>query len=51
MFPSSISHTRRMSNVIYYLKIFMFSDQFQLNTKEKTGLEELCVFIVTVCNI
>ncbi|XP_050541520.1 uncharacterized protein LOC126905643 [Daktulosphaira vitifoliae] len=48
MTPGATSHSRWMSKVIYCLKIFMFSEQFHLSTKEKRGLEEICVFIVTV---
>lgn len=48
MTPGATSHARWMSKVIYCLKIFMFSEQFNLNQKEKRGLEEICVFIVTI---
>jgi len=46
--PGAASHARWMSKVINFLKILMFSEQFHLNLKEKRGLEEICVFIVTV---
>jgi len=48
MTPGATSHARWMSKVIYWLKIFMFSEQFNWNVKEKRGLAEICVFIVTV---
>jgi len=46
--PGVTNHARWMSKAIYCLKIFMFSEQFNLNEKEKRGLAEICVFIVTV---
>jgi hypothetical protein len=46
--PGATSHARWMSKVIYCLKIFMFGEQFYLNLKGKRGLEEICLFIVTV---
>jgi len=48
MTPGATSHARWMLKVINCLKIFMFSEQFHSNLKEKRGLEEICVFIVTV---
>ncbi|CAI6355634.1 unnamed protein product [Macrosiphum euphorbiae] len=48
MTPFATSNARWMSMVIYYLKIFMFSEKFNLNVKEKKGLAEIYIFIVTV---
>lgn len=48
MTPGATSHARWMSKLIYSLKVYIFSAQFNLSTKEKKGLEEICIFIVTV---
>jgi len=44
--PGAYHLTRWMSKAIYCLKILMFCDQFQISTKEKKSLEDICSFIV-----
>lgn len=44
--PGAIHHARWMAKAIYSLKIFMFSSQFHLTTKELNALRDICLFIV-----
>ncbi|XP_063974411.1 uncharacterized protein LOC135161076 [Diachasmimorpha longicaudata] len=41
-----IHHARWMSKSIYSLKIFLFRNQFNLTSKEKSGLIDACIFII-----
>ena len=44
----AISHARWMAKAIYYLKIFLFREQFKLSDEEHSALEALCIFLVRV---
>lgn len=44
--PGAQSRARWMAKAIYGLKIFMFREQFQLNTTETKALREFCIFVV-----
>lgn len=43
-----IHHARWMAKAIYSLKIFLFRDQFHLTSQEKSGLRDVCVFIIHI---
>lgn len=45
--PGAMSHARWMAKAIYCLKIFIFRDEFKLSAREKNGLREVCLFIIT----
>lgn len=44
--PRAYHLARWMTKAIYFLKIFMFKDQFKINHKEEQALKEVCYFIV-----
>lgn len=44
--PGADSHAWWMSKAIYSLKIFMFSNQFDLSKKDFDGIRDVCLFIV-----
>ena len=48
MAPGAMHHARWMSKVIYSLKVWMFRNQFKLTPFQEKGLQEFCVFSVTV---
>lgn len=44
--PGAFHHARWMSKAIYCLKIYFFQDQFKLTQKERSGISDICLFIV-----
>ena len=46
--PGAMHHARWMSKVLYSLKIWLFRDQFKLSVREARGLNDFCVFAVSV---
>lgn len=44
--PGPMHHARWMAKAIYSLKMFMFREQIELTAKEKSGLADICVFII-----
>lgn len=46
--PGASHHARWMSKAIYALKVFMFRDQFELSKEEKSGIRDVCIFLVLI---
>lgn len=46
--PGSMSKARWMARAIYAMKLYLFSDQLNLDRKTIEALEKLCVFIVCI---
>lgn len=46
--PGAHSNARWMAKAIYYLKIWLFRDQFQLNSDEKEKIPIMCMFILRI---
>lgn len=46
--PGAMHQARWMSKIIYTFKVWLFRSQFQLSTREETGLRQLCIFFATV---
>ncbi|XP_050545362.1 uncharacterized protein LOC126907801 isoform X1 [Daktulosphaira vitifoliae] len=46
--PGAIHHARWMAKAIYSLKIYLFRDEFKLNSRETQGLRDVCLFLVLV---
>lgn len=44
--PGAFHHARRMAKAIYCLKIYLFRNQFSLNTRELNGVRDICQFLV-----
>jgi len=46
--PGAIYHARWMAKTIYFLKIYIFLNEFELSTSEKNGLRDICIFVVKI---
>ena len=46
--PAGLHRARWMAKAIYSLKIWMFRHQFQLTTKDETGIRDVCLFTVKI---
>lgn len=46
--PGAHSNARWMAKAIYYLKIWLFRDQFPLNSDEKEKIPIMCMFILRI---
>lgn len=46
--PGAFHHARWMSKAIYCLKIFFFQDQFKVTKKEKSAINDICLFLVNI---
>ena len=44
--PGPIHHARWMSKALYYLKVFIFRQEFNLNKREYQSIIDTCIFIV-----
>lgn len=44
--PGAIHNARWMAKVLYALKIFMFTSQFEITEEEKYKLRDFCIFVV-----
>ena len=44
--PGAVHHARWMAKAIYFLKMFLFKEQFQIKPDDVDGLREICIFII-----
>lgn len=44
--PDAVHHARWMAKAIYCLKMFLFHEQIELSKDERTGLADVCVFLI-----
>ncbi|XP_076683131.1 uncharacterized protein LOC143376538 [Andrena cerasifolii] len=44
--PGAFHHARWMAKAIYFLKIFLFRDEFVLTKDEENGIRDICIFLI-----